>query len=51
MKINRYIIIGGGPAGATAALEIRKIDNNGEIILISSYQSGFIDNNIKAVKC
>ncbi|MFX1380768.1 MAG: NAD(P)/FAD-dependent oxidoreductase, partial [Promethearchaeota archaeon] len=36
MKINRYIIIGGGPAGATAALEIRKIDHNGEIILISS---------------
>ncbi|MFX0004663.1 MAG: NAD(P)/FAD-dependent oxidoreductase [Candidatus Hodarchaeota archaeon] len=36
MKINRYIIIGGGPAGATAALEIRKIDLNGEIILISA---------------
>ncbi|MFX0038806.1 MAG: NAD(P)/FAD-dependent oxidoreductase [Promethearchaeota archaeon] len=36
MMINRYIIIGGGPAGATAALEIRKIDSNGEIILISA---------------
>ncbi|MFW9972360.1 MAG: NAD(P)/FAD-dependent oxidoreductase [Candidatus Odinarchaeota archaeon] len=36
MKINRYIIIGGGPAGATAALEIRKIDSDGDIILISA---------------
>jgi nitrite reductase (NADH) large subunit len=36
MNIHRYIIIGGGPAGATAALEIRKKDPNGEIILISA---------------
>lgn len=34
-KINKYVIIGGGPAGATAALEIRKFDIKGEIILIS----------------
>ncbi|MFW9877292.1 MAG: NAD(P)/FAD-dependent oxidoreductase, partial [Candidatus Thorarchaeota archaeon] len=34
-KITKYIIIGGGPAGATAALEIRKYDVKGEIILIS----------------
>ena len=33
--MSRYIIIGGGPAGATAALEIRKLDPLGEILLIS----------------
>jgi nitrite reductase (NADH) large subunit len=33
--LTRYIIIGGGPAGATAALEIRKLDPLGEILLIS----------------
>ncbi|MFW9820159.1 MAG: NAD(P)/FAD-dependent oxidoreductase [Candidatus Thorarchaeota archaeon] len=33
--MKKYIIIGGGPAGATAALEIRKNDRKGEIILIS----------------
>ncbi len=31
----RYIIIGGGPAGATAALELRKHDVKGEIIILS----------------
>ncbi|MFX1419246.1 MAG: NAD(P)/FAD-dependent oxidoreductase, partial [Promethearchaeota archaeon] len=34
-KITKYVIIGGGPAGATAALEIRKHDIEGEITLIS----------------
>ncbi|MFX1501914.1 MAG: NAD(P)/FAD-dependent oxidoreductase [Promethearchaeota archaeon] len=33
--MTRYAIIGGGPAGATAALEIRKNDIEGEITLIS----------------
>ncbi|MFW9943255.1 MAG: NAD(P)/FAD-dependent oxidoreductase [Candidatus Thorarchaeota archaeon] len=32
----RYVIIGGGPAGTTAALEIRKRDKKGEITLISN---------------
>ncbi|MBY8992587.1 MAG: FAD-dependent oxidoreductase, partial [Candidatus Lokiarchaeota archaeon] len=35
-KIMRYVIIGGGPAGATAALEIRQFDVKGEITLISN---------------
>ncbi|MFX0009801.1 MAG: NAD(P)/FAD-dependent oxidoreductase [Candidatus Hermodarchaeota archaeon] len=34
--MTRYIIIGGGPAGATAALEIRKLDHSGYIIVISN---------------
>ena len=34
--MTRYIIIGGGPAGATAALEIRKLDDSGDIIVISN---------------
>jgi NADPH-dependent 2,4-dienoyl-CoA reductase/sulfur reductase-like enzyme len=34
--MTRYIIIGGGPAGATAALEIRKLDPPGEIFIISN---------------
>ncbi len=35
-KIIHYIIIGGGPAGTTAALEIRKLDSSGEISIISN---------------
>lgn len=34
--MTRYVIIGGGPAGATAALEIRKLDPSGEIFIISN---------------
>jgi nitrite reductase (NADH) large subunit len=33
--MNQYVIIGGGPAGATAALEIRKLDPLGEIFIVS----------------
>ena len=33
--MTRYVIIGGGPAGATAALEIRKLDHSGEILIIT----------------
>ncbi|MFX0057973.1 MAG: NAD(P)/FAD-dependent oxidoreductase [Candidatus Heimdallarchaeota archaeon] len=33
--MTRYVIIGGGPAGATAALEIRKLDQSGDILIIS----------------
>jgi NADPH-dependent 2,4-dienoyl-CoA reductase/sulfur reductase-like enzyme len=32
----RYIIIGGGPAGATAALELRKLDPTGDIFIFSN---------------
>ncbi len=34
--MTRYVIIGGGPAGATAALEIRKLDSSGDILIISN---------------
>ncbi|MFX1573674.1 MAG: NAD(P)/FAD-dependent oxidoreductase [Promethearchaeota archaeon] len=34
--MTRYVIIGGGPAGATAALEIRKLDSKADIFLISN---------------
>ncbi|MFW9828405.1 MAG: NAD(P)/FAD-dependent oxidoreductase [Candidatus Thorarchaeota archaeon] len=34
--MTQYFIIGGGPAGATAALEIRKLDSLGEIYIISN---------------
>ena len=34
--MTRYFIIGGGPAGATAALEIRKLDPSGEISIVSN---------------
>ncbi|MFX1287769.1 MAG: NAD(P)/FAD-dependent oxidoreductase [Promethearchaeota archaeon] len=33
--MTKYVIIGGGPAGASAGLEIRKNDREGEIVLIS----------------
>ncbi|MHA1931166.1 MAG: NAD(P)/FAD-dependent oxidoreductase [Promethearchaeota archaeon] len=32
----QYIIIGGGPAGATAALELRGLDPKGEVLIISN---------------
>ncbi len=33
--MTRYVIIGGGPAGAIAALKLRKLDHSGEIVIIS----------------
>jgi NAD(P)H-nitrite reductase large subunit len=36
IKITQYIIIGGGPAGATAALELRGLDPKGEVSIISN---------------
>ncbi|MEK7665511.1 MAG: FAD-dependent oxidoreductase [Patescibacteria group bacterium] len=35
----RYLIVGGGIAGTTAAEELRKIDPNGSIVLISEEQN------------
>lgn len=34
----KYVIVGGGVAGTTAAEELRKIDQDGEVILISQEQ-------------
>ncbi|MBU0646457.1 FAD-dependent oxidoreductase [Patescibacteria group bacterium] len=34
----KYVIVGGGVAGTTAAEELRKLDSDGEIILISQEQ-------------
>ena len=36
MEIKKYVIIGGGPAGATAALNLRMWDPTGEITIVSN---------------
>ncbi len=37
----KYVIIGNGPAGSTAAREIRKNDNEGSITIISKEKIPF----------